>query len=136
VTIPTAREQTWQGRASCSGLTQLVRNWESLACLQLFCGSPIGAWRMPCSYRPAAQWQILLAVSHSLFNWSMLGRGSSAAFLLPRPGKCVFRPSPCWTHPARVAMVAFETTDLASISMNVTCQVLTNNSLHHKYNQW
>jgi len=28
------REQTWQGRASSSGLTQQVRRWESLACLR------------------------------------------------------------------------------------------------------
>jgi len=42
VTIPTARGQTWQGRDSCSGLTQRVRSWESLACLQLCSGSPIG----------------------------------------------------------------------------------------------
>jgi len=34
VTIPTARGQTWQDRDSCSGLTQLVRSWESLAYLQ------------------------------------------------------------------------------------------------------
>jgi len=42
VTIPTARDQTWQGRASCSGLTQLVTSWESLACLQLRIGSLVG----------------------------------------------------------------------------------------------
>ena len=30
----TAREQTWQGRASCSGLTQLVESWELLAHLR------------------------------------------------------------------------------------------------------
>ena len=35
VSIPTAREQTWQGRDSCSGLTQLVQSWESLACQKL-----------------------------------------------------------------------------------------------------
>jgi len=34
---------------------------------------------------------ILLAVSHSVFSWNMLGRGpSSAAFLLLRPEKVVF----------------------------------------------
>jgi len=41
-TIPIARGQKWQGRGSCSGLTQLVKSWESLACLQLCCGSPAG----------------------------------------------------------------------------------------------
>ena len=42
VTIPTARGQTWQDRDSCSGLTQLVRSLESLACLQLCSESPVG----------------------------------------------------------------------------------------------
>ena len=54
VTILTAREQTWQGRASSSWLAQLVRSWESLACLQLCSGSPVGRWWMPCSYRLAS----------------------------------------------------------------------------------
>ena len=44
VTIPTAHGQTWQGCDSCSGLTQLVKSWESLACLQLCSGSPVGRW--------------------------------------------------------------------------------------------
>ena len=57
VTIPTARGQTWQGRDSCSGLTQLVRSWESLAYLQLCSGSPKERWWKPCFYRLAAQWQ-------------------------------------------------------------------------------
>jgi len=57
MTIPTARGQTWQGRSSCSGLAQHVRSWESLACLQLCSGSPVGRWWQPCSYRLAAQWQ-------------------------------------------------------------------------------
>jgi len=57
VTILTARGQTWQGRDSCSGLTQLVRNWESLAYLQLCSGSSAGRWWKLCSYRLAAQWQ-------------------------------------------------------------------------------
>ena len=57
VTILTARRQTWQGRDSCSGLTQLVRSWESLACLQLCSGSPVGRWWKPCSYKLAAQWR-------------------------------------------------------------------------------
>jgi len=56
VSIPSARGQTWQGRASCSGLTQLVRNRESLACLKLCSGSPVvGRGQMPCSCRLAAQ---------------------------------------------------------------------------------
>ena len=50
VTVPTARGQTWQGHGSCSGLTQLERSWESLACLQLCSGSPVGQWWKPCSY--------------------------------------------------------------------------------------
>jgi len=58
VTIPTARGQTWQGRDSCSGLNQLVRSWESLACLQLCGESPVRRWWKPCSYRLAAQWRI------------------------------------------------------------------------------
>ena len=35
VSIPNAREQTWQDRDSCSGLTQLVQSWKSLACQKL-----------------------------------------------------------------------------------------------------
>ena len=50
MTIPTAHGQTWQGRGSCSGLTQLVNSWESLACLQLCSGSPVGRWWKPSSY--------------------------------------------------------------------------------------
>ena len=42
VSIPTPCEQSWQGHDSCSGLTQLVRSCESLACLQLRNGSPEG----------------------------------------------------------------------------------------------
>jgi len=42
VNIPTAHGQTWQGRGSCSGLSQLVKSWESLACLQLYIGSLVG----------------------------------------------------------------------------------------------
>jgi len=55
VTIP--RGQMWQGCDSCLGLTQLVRRWESLACLQLCSGSPAGRWWKPRSYRLAAQWR-------------------------------------------------------------------------------
>jgi len=55
VTIPTAREQMWKGRGSCSGLTQLVKSRESLACLQLCSGSFVGRWRMLCSCRLAAR---------------------------------------------------------------------------------
>ena len=58
VTIPTARGQTWQGRGSCSGVTQLVRSWKSLAYLQLLCNwSRVRRWWKPCSYRLAAQWR-------------------------------------------------------------------------------
>ena len=64
VTIPTARGQTWQCRNSCTGLTQLVRSWESLACRQLCSGSPVGRWWKPCSYRLAAQWW------RSCFQWA------------------------------------------------------------------
>jgi len=63
VTIPIPHGQTWQGRGSCSGLTQLVKIWESLACLQSCSGSPAGRWWKPCSYRLAAQWQ------RSCFRW-------------------------------------------------------------------
>jgi len=31
-------------------LYQLVRSWESLACLQLCSGSPVGRWWMPSSF--------------------------------------------------------------------------------------
>ena len=48
----------WQGRSSCSGLTQLVKSWESLAYLQLCSGSPVGRWWRPCSYRLAAHWLV------------------------------------------------------------------------------
>jgi len=58
----------------------------------------------------------LSAVSPSVFSWSMLGRRSSAAFLLPRPEKGVWWPTPCRTHP--VAAVALKLTDLVSISRN------------------
>ena len=37
--------------------------------------------------------EILFAVSPSVFSCSMLGRVSSAAFLLPRPEKGVLRPT-------------------------------------------
>jgi len=47
----------WQGRDSCSGLTQLVKSWESLACQQLCSESPVGRWWNPCSYRLGAEWQ-------------------------------------------------------------------------------
>ena len=63
--------------------------------------------------------ETLFAVSPSVFSWSMLGRGSSsAAFLLPRPEKGVVWPTPRWTHPARVAVVALMVTDLVSLSRN------------------
>ena len=58
------------------------------------------------------QWS---TVSPSVFSWSMLGRGSSSAFLLPRPEKGVLWPTPCRTHPARVAVVALVLTDLVDI---------------------
>jgi len=59
--------------------------------------------------------EILFAVSPSVFSWSMLGRGSSAAFLLPLPEKFVLWPTPCRTHPARVAVVALVVTGLVDI---------------------
>jgi len=62
--------------------------------------------------------EILSAVSPSVFTWSMLGRRSSAVFLLPRPEKGVWWPTPCRTHPVRVAAVALKLTDLVSISRN------------------
>jgi len=48
--------------------------------------------------------EILFAVSPSVFSWRMLGRGSSAAW-----------PTPCRTHPARVAVVALVVTGLVKI---------------------
>jgi len=57
VTIPTNREQTWWGCDSYSALTQLVKNWESLACLELCSGAPVGRWWRRCSYRLAPQWR-------------------------------------------------------------------------------
>ena len=120
VILPTARGQTWQGHDSCSTLlTQLMKSWESLAYLQLCSGSPAGRWWKPCSYKLAARWQrscLMSAVSPSVFSWSMLGHRSSAAFLLPRPEKGIRWPTPCWTHPVRVAAVALKLTDLISIS--------------------
>jgi len=62
--------------------------------------------------------EILPAVSPSVFSWSMLGRRSSAAFLLPRLEKGVWWPTPCRTHPVRVVAVALELTDLVTISRN------------------
>ena len=62
--------------------------------------------------------EILSAVSPSVFSWSMLGRRSSAAFLLLRPEKGVWWPTSCRTHPVRVAAVALKLTDLVSISRN------------------
>ena len=34
-----------------------MRSWESLACLQLCSGSPVGQWWKPCSCNLAAQWR-------------------------------------------------------------------------------
>ena len=62
--------------------------------------------------------EILYAVSPSVFSWIMLGRRSSAAFLLPRPEKGVWWPTPCRTHPVRVAAVALKLTGLVNISRN------------------
>jgi len=42
VTIPTTYGQMWQDHDSGSGLTQLVKSRESLACLQSCNGSPVG----------------------------------------------------------------------------------------------
>ena len=63
--------------------------------------------------------EILSAVSPSVFSWSMLGRGSSAAFLLPRPEKGVLWLTPYRTFPVRVAVVALMLTGLVDISSNV-----------------
>jgi len=48
-------KEMWQGRASCSALTQLLRSWGSLACLQLCNGTPVGRWWKFCSYWQAGQ---------------------------------------------------------------------------------
>jgi len=64
--------------------------------------------------------EILSAVSPSVFSWSMLGCGSSAAFLLPCPEKGALWPNPCQTLPTRVTVVALNMlTGLVDISSNV-----------------
>jgi len=86
VTIPTAHGQTWQGHDSCSGLTQLVRIWESLACLQLCSGSPVvGITKALFLYVSCSMTEALFSVSLSVFGLRMLGRGSSAAFFAAVP---------------------------------------------------
>ena len=109
VTIPTARGQTWQGRDSCSALTQLVRSWESLAYLQLCSGSPAGRWRVPCSYRLAARWRrsCLRWTPQCAGSWFVFDSGDAVA---PWKG-----PNRRRTHPARVAVVAQVATSLISI---------------------
>jgi len=62
--------------------------------------------------------EILSAVSPSVFSWTLLGRRSSAAFLLPRPENGVWWPTPCRRQAVRVAAVALKLTDLVSISRN------------------
>ena len=59
----------------------------------------------------------LLAVSSSVFSWSMPGLGSfsAAGMLPPSLAKSVFLPSPRRAHLARVAVVALVSTRLASI---------------------
>ena len=69
--------------------------------------------------------EILSAVSPSVFSWSMLSRRSSAAYLLPRPEKGAWWPTPCRTHPVRVAAVVLKLTDLVSISRNATTKRAT-----------
>jgi len=59
---------------------------------------------------------IVPAVGPSVFSWSLLGRGFSAAFLLPRPEKGALWPTPRRTRPARVAVVAHVLTGLVDIS--------------------
>jgi len=61
-----------------------------------------------------------------MFSWRMLGRGSSsAASLLTRIEKGIFLPSPLWTYPAWVAVVALAVTGLVSISKNAAVANLT-----------
>jgi len=60
--------------------------------------------------------EIVSAVSSSVFNWSMLGRGSSAAFLLPCPEKATLWPTPCRTRPAWVAVIALVLASSVDIS--------------------
>ena len=85
----------WQGRGSCSGLTQLVKSWESLACLQLCSGSPVERQWKPCSYRLAAQWQRSCSQSAP--------RCSAGVYWVVGLRKGVLWPTPSRTHPARVA---------------------------------
>jgi len=63
--------------------------------------------------------EILFLVIPSVFSWSMLGRGSSAAFLMPHPEKSALRPTPHRTHPVRVAVVALVRTCSVEIVANV-----------------
>ena len=63
--------------------------------------------------------EILSAVSPSVFSWTMLGRGPSAVFVLPRPEKGALWPTPCRTRPARVAVVALVLTGLLILAANV-----------------
>ena len=87
---------TWQGCGSCSGLTQLVRIWESLACLQLCSGSPVaGITKALFLYVSCSMTEILFSASLSVFGLRMLGRGSSAAFFaaVPWEGCCLTHPT-------------------------------------------
>jgi len=105
--FPTGHGQTWQGHASCSGLTQLVKSWESLACLQLCSGSPVGRWWKLCSCGLAVQWQ------RSCFQSDP--RCSAGVCWVVGLRQHLW-PSPCRTHPARVAVVALVVTGLVDIS--------------------
>ena len=105
VTIPTTHGQMWPAHGSCSGLTQLVKSWESRACLQwVSCRTMMKVLFLSAS---CSMTKILFAVSLLVFSWSMLGCAS-----LPCPEKGILWPIPCRTHPARVAVVALVVTGL------------------------
>ena len=80
----------------------------TIACLQLCSGSHVGRWWKPCSYR------LKLLNDEDLVCSEHLGvqLENAGSWVI----KSVFWPSPRWTHPARVAVVALEATDVVRIS--------------------
>jgi len=62
-----------------------VRSSESLACLQLCSGSPVGHWWKPCSYRLAVQWR------RSCCQWAP--RWSAGVFWVVGQGRCLTHPT-------------------------------------------
>ena len=87
--------------------------------------------------------EILSAVSPSVFSWRMLGRRSSAAFVLSRPEKGVWWPTPCRTRPAWVAVIALVLASSVDISSQCrtagpresTCHLLLSLDVYNKLAQ-